>query len=176
MTRILFRELVFTLLLGRVALADSLPIGEVDGQPLAANVKRVIEAMQFLGSPLPVDEAEKLNAAGKERDVKQLQKLLDPRVLLLALYQPRVAGEGAARAGGRRITAVRIHAGAHQSAQREHRDEADEIGQPARRRPSMPEPARAHSAASSRPNSTTTKMRNETRIDFSPSRCSSNRR
>ena len=88
MTRILFRALVFTLLLGRVALADSLPIGEVDGQPLAANVKRVIEAMQFLGSPLPVDEAEKLNAAGKERDAKQLQKLLDPRVLLLAHINP----------------------------------------------------------------------------------------
>ena len=66
----------------------SLPIGEVDGQPLAANVKRVIEALQFLGSPLPADEVEKLSAAGKERDAKQIQKLLDPRVLLLAHINP----------------------------------------------------------------------------------------
>lgn len=81
--------LVFTLMLGRIALAaDTLPIGDVDGQPLAANVKRVVEALQFLGSPLPMDEVEKLNAAGKERDAKQLQKLLDQRVLLLAHINP----------------------------------------------------------------------------------------
>ena len=68
-----------------VSAADlALPIGEVEGQPLAANVKRVIDAMQFLGSPLPLDEIEKLNAAGKERDAKRLQQLLDPRVLFLA--------------------------------------------------------------------------------------------
>lgn len=66
----------------------ALPIGEVEGQPLAANVKRVIEAMQFLGSPLPADEVEKLNAASKERDAKRLQQLLDPRVLLLAHINP----------------------------------------------------------------------------------------
>ena len=89
MTRIAVRALVFTLLLGRVSLAaDALPIGDVDGQPLAANVKRVIEALQFLGSPLPAEEIEKLNAAAKERDAKQLQKLLDPCVLLLAHINP----------------------------------------------------------------------------------------
>ncbi len=68
--------------------AVTLPIGDVDGQPLAANVKRVVEALQFLGSPLPVDEIEKLSAAGKDRDAKQLQKLLDARVLLLAHINP----------------------------------------------------------------------------------------
>lgn len=89
MTRIEVRALVFTLLLGRAVLAaDSLPIGDVDGQPLAANAKRVIEAMKFLGSPLPADEVEKLSAAGNERDAKRLQQLLDPRVLLLAHINP----------------------------------------------------------------------------------------
>ena len=66
----------------------TLPIGEVEGQPLAANVKRVIETLQFLGSPLPAEEIEKLQAAAKDRDAKQLQKLLDPRVLLLAHINP----------------------------------------------------------------------------------------
>ncbi len=74
--------------LAAFAAGPSLPIGEVEGQPLAANVKRVIDAMQFLGSPLPADEIEKLNAAGKERDAKRLQQLLDPRVLLLAHINP----------------------------------------------------------------------------------------
>lgn len=89
MTKSASSLLILTLLFGRCALAaDPLPIGDVDGQPLAANVKRVIEALQFLGSPLPADEIEKLDAAGKERDAKQLQQLLDPRVLLLAHINP----------------------------------------------------------------------------------------
>ena len=93
MTQFAFRALVLVLLLGGCRLAvfaadTSLPIGDVEGQPLAANVKRIIEALQFLGSPLPADEIEKLNAAGKERDAKRLQQLLDPRVLLLAHINP----------------------------------------------------------------------------------------
>ena len=89
MTTIAVRASVFIFLLGQCALAaDALPIGDVDGQPLAANVQRVIEALQFLGSPLPAEEIEKLNAAGKKRDAKQLQKLLDSRVLLLAHINP----------------------------------------------------------------------------------------
>lgn len=92
MINAVLRALVLFGLSGFMACATeptaSLPIGEVDGQPLAANVKRIIEAMQFLGSPLPRDEVEKLSAAGKERDAKQIQKLLDPRVLLLAHINP----------------------------------------------------------------------------------------
>ena len=89
MTKITVRAFLLCLLLGRVALAaDPLPIGDVDGQPLAANAKRIIDALQFLGSPLPAAEIEKLNAAAKERDAKQLQQLLDPRVLLLAHINP----------------------------------------------------------------------------------------
>ena len=70
------------------AARTALEIGDVEGQPLAANVRRVIEALQFLGSPLPAEEVEKLQAAAKDRDAKQLQKLLDPRVLLLAHINP----------------------------------------------------------------------------------------
>ncbi|HLQ44705.1 MAG TPA: CehA/McbA family metallohydrolase [Planctomycetaceae bacterium] len=64
------------------------PLGEVDAQPLAANVKRVIEALQSLGSPLPDEEVERLQTAAKDRDARQLQKLIDPRVLLLAHINP----------------------------------------------------------------------------------------
>ena len=40
-----------------------LPVEEVEGQPLGANVKRVIAAFEFLGAPLPSATVEKLNAA-----------------------------------------------------------------------------------------------------------------
>lgn len=70
------------------AAETTLPIGEVDGQPLAANVRRVIETLKFLGTPLPEDEVEKLRSAVKDRDAKQLQKLFDSRVLLLAHINP----------------------------------------------------------------------------------------
>ena len=71
-----------------LAAESTLEIGEVEAQPLAANVKRIIETLKFLGSPLPAGEVEKLQAAAKDRDAKQLQKLLDPRVLLLAHINP----------------------------------------------------------------------------------------
>ena len=71
-----------------LATESTLEIGEVEAQPLAANVKRIIETLKLLGSPLPAEEVEKLQAAAKERDAKQLQKLLDPRVLLLAHINP----------------------------------------------------------------------------------------
>lgn len=71
------------------AAADStLPIGDTEGQPLAANVRRVIESLKFLGTPLPEEEVSQLESAAKARDAKQLQQLLDPRVLLLAHINP----------------------------------------------------------------------------------------
>jgi hypothetical protein len=66
----------------------TLPIGEVEGQPLAANIQRIIETLKFLGSPLPAAEVDTLQVAAKNRDAKQLQKLLDARVLLLAHINP----------------------------------------------------------------------------------------
>src|SRR5439155_21637545 len=63
-------------------------LGEVDGQELAANVKRVIEALQSLRSPLPAEDVERLQIAAKDRDARQLQKLLDPRSILLAHINP----------------------------------------------------------------------------------------
>ncbi len=61
---------------------------DVEGQPLGANVVRVLEALQFLGAPLPADTVRDLQQAAKDRDATKLQKLLDPHVLILVDMSP----------------------------------------------------------------------------------------
>ena len=58
----------------------------VEAQPLAANVTRVLQALEFLGAPL--ESARDLEAAARDRDSDKLQGLLDPRVLLLVTINP----------------------------------------------------------------------------------------
>lgn len=60
----------------------------VEGQPLAANVSRVAEALEYLGSPLPPELVKKLDVAGQARDVSQLQELLDPQVVFVVSINP----------------------------------------------------------------------------------------
>jgi hypothetical protein len=60
---------------------------DVEGQPLAANVKRLLEAMEFLGAPLAAD-TRAIAAAADARDPKKLQQLLDPRVLFVVRLNP----------------------------------------------------------------------------------------
>src|SRR6185436_6587237 len=55
------------------ALSAAPDIVEVEGQPLAANVLRVLDAMRYLGSPLaPANEAA-LKKAAEARDSARLQ-------------------------------------------------------------------------------------------------------
>ncbi len=70
------------------AWAQSIETVEVEGQPLAANVKRLVEAFEYLGSPFPVGTAVGLKAAANDRDAKKLQQLLDPQVLLVVSLNP----------------------------------------------------------------------------------------
>ena len=83
-----------SLLLGYAALAaamgraDNLPILSTEGQPLGANVTRVVQALDMLGRPLPEELKTKLAEAAKARDAEALQKLLDPQVLLLVALNP----------------------------------------------------------------------------------------
>ena len=63
--------------------ADPPLIADVEGQPLAANVERLLQALDFLGTKLPEQTTKDLLAAVKERDPKKLQELLDPHVLVL---------------------------------------------------------------------------------------------
>ncbi|MDB5391326.1 MAG: hypothetical protein JWM11_6972 [Planctomycetaceae bacterium] len=65
-------------------------VSSVDGQPLAANVTRVIESLEFLGSPLPGEFVNQLNEAGKVRDSRKLQELLDSRVVFVVSINPEV--------------------------------------------------------------------------------------
>ncbi|MBL8794423.1 MAG: CehA/McbA family metallohydrolase, partial [Planctomycetia bacterium] len=60
----------------------------VEGQPLGANVNRLLQALDFLGAPLPKEKTEALQAAIKERDAKKLQQLLDPHVLTVVNINP----------------------------------------------------------------------------------------
>ena len=76
-----------------VTLDAAPPMGRsaaVDAQPLAANILRVIDALDSLGSPLPTDLRSPLSAAGQVRDASRLQALLDPRVLLVVHINPEM--------------------------------------------------------------------------------------
>ena len=60
----------------------------VEAQPLAANIQRLAEALDYLGAPLPADLRADLTRAGQARDAKRLQELLDPHVLLAVHINP----------------------------------------------------------------------------------------
>ena len=66
----------------------ALPVISVEGQPLAAVVQRVAEALDHLGAPLPAPTRRELEAAGRARDARRLQELLDPHVLLVVHINP----------------------------------------------------------------------------------------
>src|SRR6266852_33420 len=68
--------------------AQKLDPVDVEGQPLAANVQRLMEALQFLGAPLPAETAAALKVATKARDVRKIQELLDPKVLVVVTLNP----------------------------------------------------------------------------------------
>jgi len=60
----------------------------VEGQPLAANVNRVLQALEALGAPLPKEKNAALQKAIGDRDAKKLQELLDPHVVALVSINP----------------------------------------------------------------------------------------
>ncbi len=71
------------------ASAAPMPIRPVEGQPLTANVQRVIGALDYHGAPLPTE----LTQAAAARDGENLQQLLDPRVLLVVQISPEMRGK-----------------------------------------------------------------------------------
>jgi hypothetical protein len=69
---------------------DRVPVRSVAGQPLAANVQRLVTALDYLGAPLPQELTTSLETAGEQRDALRIQKLLDPYVLIVVDLNPEV--------------------------------------------------------------------------------------
>ncbi|MDE0817472.1 MAG: hypothetical protein OSA92_07425, partial [Pirellulaceae bacterium] len=81
--------------------SDEVEIITVEGQPLAANILRVLEALQTLGHPLERNLQNRLKAAASVRDGRLLQQLMDSVVLAAVHINPEVRVQvkrGAARA------------------------------------------------------------------------------
>ncbi len=72
--------------------ARSAPLAQVDveAQPLAANVQRVVTTLEYLGAPLPADLRDQLTSAGQARDGRKLQELIDAHALLAVHINPEV--------------------------------------------------------------------------------------
>ncbi len=68
--------------------ASSLPAVTVEAQPLAANIERLDQALEYLGAPLPAEMRAAIKRASQARDAKALQDLLDPRVLIVVHINP----------------------------------------------------------------------------------------
>ena len=68
----------------------TLPNVNVEGQPLGANVARLVQAMDFLGMPLVKPVVEKLNHAIRDRDEEAIQLILDPHALVAVSLNPEV--------------------------------------------------------------------------------------
>ena len=104
-----------------VVRAQTLPlVRDVELQPLASQVERVVQALELLGSPLPEDQQAALRAALAETDeasaVERIQQILDPMCLVGVEINPesRVkAAEGAAAKElieqGWRVFLIRVH-------------------------------------------------------------------
>jgi hypothetical protein len=69
-----------------IAAADDLPkVRKVDRQPLEAQVKRLVQALDLIGAPLPAADSEALRAAGDDKNdakaVETIQQVLDKHCL-----------------------------------------------------------------------------------------------
>jgi hypothetical protein len=60
----------------------------VEAQPLAANIDRLLQALEYLGRPLEPGLRAGLTKAGQNRDANALQALLDPQVLVAVHINP----------------------------------------------------------------------------------------
>jgi hypothetical protein len=68
--------------------AESDSIVQVTEQPLAANINRLIETLDFLGAPLSADVKKMLAEATTARDANRLQKALDTEALFIVEINP----------------------------------------------------------------------------------------
>jgi hypothetical protein len=81
-------SLLLLMLLVSRSHAQKLDYVDVEGQPLAANVTRLLQALEFLGAPLPAETTTAIQAAAKARDAHKTQGLLDSHVLVVVSLNP----------------------------------------------------------------------------------------
>ena len=81
---------VFASLATTVIGADRVAIVEVEGQPLAANVQRLLQALKFLGAPLPEEVESAVSAAATSQNAEKVQEALDPHVLCVVTVNPEL--------------------------------------------------------------------------------------
>ena len=67
------------------SLADTIP---VDGQPLGANIRRVIQSMESIGFPFSPEKGGSLKQAIRSRDTDTLQTLMDQEILFVITINP----------------------------------------------------------------------------------------
>src|SRR5438093_3372386 len=60
----------------------------VPAQPLAGNVSRVLDALEFLGAPMPAETTKSLRSAISAQDAAKLQLLIEPHVLCVVQINP----------------------------------------------------------------------------------------
>src|SRR5436190_48567 len=67
-------------------------VTNVDWQPLSAQIKRVVEAMEYQGGPLPADEKRALEAISADTPdaVSLLQAILDRHCLFAVTINPEM--------------------------------------------------------------------------------------
>lgn len=94
MFRVVKLALLFEILLMLApsgGLGQSLPIVEVERQPLAANLERLLSALDYLGHPLPAATDKQLREAIRDgADVAALQRLVDQHVLFSISVNPEL--------------------------------------------------------------------------------------
>ncbi len=65
-------------------------VADIEIQPLAAQVQRVIEALNYLGEPIPTETGAMLDKALKLGDVQEVQRLMDARCLYVVSINPEM--------------------------------------------------------------------------------------
>ena len=79
------------MLCGKVQVQGEVPlVSDVEGQPLGANAKRLISALEYLGAALPETLSKSLKQAADNRDAEKVQQLLDQQVLFVVDLNPEV--------------------------------------------------------------------------------------
>lgn len=94
---------------------QELEIINVEGQPLASNAKRLLEALEYLGAPLTKAKYLEVQKAINSQDAAAIQKALDPLVLIAVNINPesrvkvkRGPGEASLQQGGHTPVIVKV--------------------------------------------------------------------